>query len=71
MISRVPSSRCEIVSERITSSVTTPPALRITCASPSVSPSNAPVMIRASMHATTAMLFAGGSGSEPFEKPCE
>ena len=33
-ISSVPSSRCEIASERISSSVTTPPALRITCASP-------------------------------------
>ena len=39
MISSVPSSRCEIASERISSSVTTPPALRITCASPSWSPS--------------------------------
>ena len=35
MISRVPSSRWLIASERISSSVTTPPALRMTCASPS------------------------------------
>lgn len=38
-ISRVPSRRWLIASERITSSETTPPALRITCASPSESPS--------------------------------
>jgi hypothetical protein len=38
MISRVPSSRCEMASERISSSVTTPPALRMTCASPSFRP---------------------------------
>ena len=39
MISSVPSRRWEIASERISSSVTTPPALRITCASPSSRPS--------------------------------
>ena len=38
MISRVPSSRWLIARDRISSSVTTPPALRITCASPSASP---------------------------------
>jgi hypothetical protein len=38
IISRVPSSRWLIASERISSSVTTPPALRITCASPSCRP---------------------------------
>ena len=38
MISRVPSSRWLMARERISSSVTTPPALRITCASPSASP---------------------------------
>ena len=38
MISRVPSRRWEIASERISSSVTTPPALRMTCASPSFRP---------------------------------
>ena len=36
MISSVPSRFCEIASERISSSVTTPPALRITWASPSL-----------------------------------
>ena len=35
MTSSVPSRRWEIASERISSSVTTPPALRMTCASPS------------------------------------
>ncbi|CKS47040.1 Uncharacterised protein [Mycobacterium tuberculosis] len=39
MISRVPSSRWLMASERITSSVTTHPALRMTCASPSLMPS--------------------------------
>ena len=39
MISLVPSSRWLMASERISSSVTTPPALRMTCASPSPRPS--------------------------------
>jgi hypothetical protein len=39
MISSVPRRRWEIASERISSSVTTPPALRMTCASPSCRPS--------------------------------
>ncbi|CNH07042.1 Uncharacterised protein [Mycobacterium tuberculosis] len=38
MISRVPSRRWLMASERITSSVITPPALRMTCASPSLRP---------------------------------
>ena len=38
MISVVPSSRWLIASDRISSSVTTPPALRMTCASPSFRP---------------------------------
>jgi len=38
MISRVPSSRWLIASDRTTSSVTTPPAFLITCASPSPRP---------------------------------
>ena len=59
MISSVPSRRCEIASERIASSVTTPPALRITWASPSSSPSSAAGSRRASMHATTATCLAG------------
>ena len=52
--SRVPSRRCEIASERITSSVTTPPALRSTCASPSPSPSAAKTSSRESMQVTIA-----------------
>ena len=68
MISSVPSRRWEIASERISSSVTTPPALRITCASPSVNPSAPAGSSRASMHATTATFFAGGRGSEPLSK---
>src|SRR5829696_5472735 len=68
MISFVPSSRWEMASERISSSVTTPPALRITCASPSSSPSTRVGMSRASMQATMAMPLAGGSGSSPLSK---
>ena len=67
-ISRVPSRRCEIASERISSSVTTPPALRITCASPSSRPSSPYGFRRASMQARTATPFAGGSGRSPFSK---
>ena len=69
MISVVPSRRWEIASERISSSVTTPPALRITCASPSSSPSTRVGMRRASMQATTATPLAGGSGRSPLSKP--
>ena len=52
--SRVPSRRWEIASERITSSVMTPPALRSTCASPSPSPSAAKTSSRESMQVTIA-----------------
>ena len=65
MISVVPSSRWLIVSERISSSVTTPPALRMTWASPSLRPRIRYTSRRASMHATTARCLAGGSGSGP------
>jgi hypothetical protein len=65
MISSVPSSRCEIDSERISSSVMTPPALRMTWASPSSSPRMRDGIRRASMHATTAIFLAGGSGRSP------
>ena len=68
MISSVPSRRCEIASERISSSVTTPPALRMTCASPSSSPSTFAGRSRASMQATTATFLAGGSGRSPRSK---
>ena len=53
----------ESPSERITSSVTTPPALRMTWASPAARPRTASGSIRASMHVTTAMASAGGGGS--------
>ena len=68
MISRVPSKRCEMVSERMASSVTTPPALRMTCASPSLRPSALCVSMRASMQATTARPRPGGSGRSPLSK---
>ncbi len=67
-ISLVPSRRWEIASERISSSVTTPPALRMTCASPIWRPSRAWTSRRASMQATTATFFAGGSGRSPLSK---
>ena len=68
MISSVPSRRWEIASERSVSSVTTPPALRITCASPSSRPRTRVGIRRASMQATTATFLAGGSGSSPLSK---
>ena len=53
-ISSVP-SRCWLIDrERIVSSVTRPPALRMTCASPGASPSAAKTSTRESMQATTA-----------------
>ena len=61
----VPSSRWLIASERISSSVTTPPALRMTCASPSARPRIRYTSSRASMQATTATCLLGGSGSGP------
>ena len=57
-----------MASERISSSVTTPPALRMTCASPTSSPRMAWTSRRASMQATTASFFAGGSGRSPLSK---
>src|SRR3954454_5086708 len=67
-ISSVPSACCEIASERIVSSVTTPPALRITWASPSSSPRTRVGISRASMHATTASLRPGGIGRSALSK---
>ena len=58
-ISSVPSSRCETLSERIASSVTSPPALRMMCASPRSRPSIGKRSIRVSMHASTATLRRG------------
>ena len=68
MTSSVPSLRWEIASARITFSVTTPPALRSTCASPSSSPRNACGSTRASMQVSTMSLRAGGTGSPAFSK---
>ena len=65
-ISSVPSSRWLIASERIASSVATPPALRMTWASPSSRPRIFAGSRRASMQASTATLRAGGSGSGPW-----
>ena len=65
MISLVPSSRWLMASDRISSSVTTPPAFRITWASPSFSPRMPYTFSRASMQATTATPADGGSGSWP------
>jgi hypothetical protein len=48
--------------------VTTPPALRITCASPSLSPRIAYTLIRASMHASTATFLAGRCDSAALSK---
>jgi len=50
---------------RISSSVTTPPALRITCESPSFRPRIAYTLSRASMHATTAVPWPAAVGSGP------
>ena len=47
------SLRWLIVSERITSSVTTPPALRSTCTSPSFSPNSVNTSMRESMQVST------------------
>ena len=65
----VPSRWCEITSERSVSSLTSPPALRITCASPSSRPSAFAGSIRASMHVTTANRRPGGMGRSPFVNP--
>ena len=67
-ISLVPSSRWLIASERSSSWVMTPPALRMTCASPSDSPSRPYGFRRASMQATTAICRAGGMGRSPLSK---
>ena len=54
-----------MVSDRIVSSVMTPPALRMTCASPMSRPSSPNSGIRESMHATTATSRAGRTGLLP------
>ena len=67
MMDLVASSRWLMASERITSSVTTPPALRMMCAWPSSRPRRAKILIRESMHATTARWADGISGSGPWK----
>src|SRR5215213_4859293 len=69
MICSVPSRCWEIAKERTSSSVITPPALRITCASPIESPRIGYGFRRASMQATIATFLAGGSGRSPLSKP--
>src|SRR5262244_663561 len=64
--SLVPSSLCEITSERMASSVARPPALRITWASPSASPAYLAGSSRASMQVRMAKCRAGGMASLPF-----
>src|SRR3954468_15675311 len=59
MISSVPRRFWEMARLRRASSETTPPALRITWASPSSRPSTFAGSSRASMHATTASFFFG------------
>ena len=60
-ISRVCSLRWLIVSDRMTSSVTTPPALRSTCTSPICRPNSANTSSRESMHVSTTVCSAGGT----------
>src|SRR5215218_5999646 len=69
MICSVPSRCWEIARERISSSVITPPELRITCASPIESPRIGYGFRRASIQATIATFLAGGSGRSPLSKP--
>ena len=62
-ISSVPSSSMLTISERMTSSVTRPPALRMMCASPVRRPSVSSTSRRASMHAMMASLDSGAAVS--------
>ena len=62
----VPSSLYEITSERMASSLARPPALRMTCASPSARPAYFAGSSRASMQVRIANCRAGGSASSPF-----
>src|SRR5208337_4758894 len=56
----------EMTSERIASSLARPPALRITCASPSDRPAYFAGSSRASMQVRIAKRRAGGNASSPF-----
>ena len=62
-ISSVPSSVWLTISERMTSSVARPPALRMMCASPVRRPSVSSTSSRASMQATIAMPRSGAAVS--------
>ena len=64
----VPSSQCEITSERSASSETTPPALRMTWASPSSSPAYFAGSSLASMQVTIANLRRGASADRPSQR---
>ncbi len=57
----VPSARWLMASERMVSSVTTPPALRMVWQSPSSRPSALWRSMRASMQATTATFSTGAA----------
>jgi len=65
MISRVCRMRCERTRDRSTSSVTSPPALRITCASPESKPKIRKMSMRESMQVTIAMRFVGMTARGP------
>jgi len=60
--SSVPRSCWLITSDRRASSVASPPALRMMCASPVRRPRTSSTVSRASMHASTASLRPGGRG---------
>src|ERR1019366_8482915 len=54
-----------MISDRNASSVTIPPAFRMMCASPVLSPNICSTVILASMHATIASFRLGGMGRFP------
>src|ERR1700747_1900953 len=62
----VPKSLYEMTRERIASSLARPPALRITCTSPSASPANFAGSRRASIQVKMANWRAGGIASFDF-----
>ena len=64
--SAVPRSLYEMTSDRMASSVARPPALRMTCASPSARPAYLAGSSRASMQVKMANLRAGGRASSDF-----
>src|SRR5919112_2969957 len=64
----VPRRLWDMASERIASSETTPPALRITWASPGSSPRSSAGSSLESMQASTASLRAGALGRSPLSK---